>query len=434
MNIVFGARTPPAQPERQAGDTAAGDAAPYPAATPDSFHGHPSTPGFWQQSIMRPATPLLLAFLLVAAACIPACVNTSGKNENKAASEKTAATQQNTPAPEAAPADTAEAEVKPDPETAPPAAAPPADLVIETPPPPADRPGSPEEQTKKTLEPKPVQAAALPQPNSEPIEPAPAPENVFPAKAPQAPSRPAEAEKAPEATPPAKETAKEPAQASQKESKAAAPAAKDKSAAVAVVGDSLAVGIGMTMSHRLDKTGVGCHPLGKVSTGLINKRFFDWEKRLNELVAKEKLSAVVVMMGGNDANNSIAGKQPGTPAWSDAYREKAESFLRIASGAGVKVVWVGLPAMRDAAYNARVTAVNAAAKDACAKVGSCAYMEASDIFTDASGKYVQAKDIGGKKVSLRAKDGVHMTMTGYDLLCGQVLDKLSATGALPAGK
>ncbi|WP_245611364.1 SGNH/GDSL hydrolase family protein [Solidesulfovibrio alcoholivorans] len=412
MNIVFGTRTPPAQPERQAGDTAAGDAAPFPAATPDSIHGHPSTPGFWQQSIMRPATPLLLAFLLVAAAFVPACVNTSGKNENKTASEKTATTQQGAPAPEVAPAGAAEAEVKPVPEAAPPAAAPPADLVIETPPPPppADRPASPEEQTKKTLEPKPVQAAALPQPKSEPIEPAPAPENVFPAKEPPAPARPATAEKAPEA----------------------APAAKDKS--VAVVGDSLAVGIGMTMSHRLDKAGVGCHPLGKVSTGLINKRFFDWEKRLSELVAKEKLSAVVVMMGGNDANNAIAGKQPGTPAWSDAYREKAEGFLRIASGAGVKVVWVGLPAMRDAAYNARVAAVNAAAKDACAKVGGCAYMEASDIFTDASGKYVQAKDIGGKKVSLRAKDGVHMTMTGYDLLCGQVLDKLSATGALPAGK
>jgi hypothetical protein len=431
MNIVFGTRTPPAQAERQAGDASAGDAAPYPAATPAPFHGHSSAPGFWQQSIMRPATPLLLAFLLVAAALIPACINTSGKNGKKATNEHTAATQRHVPAQhEATPAATAEAEVKPVPEAAPPAAAPPADLVLETPPPPVGRPASPEEQTKKTLEPKPVQAAALPQPKSEPVEPAPAPENVSPAKAQPAPSPAAAAEKTPDTGPPAKENAAAP----QKEPGKGAAAAKDKSAAVAVVGDSLAVGIGMTLSHRLDKTGVGCHPLGKVSTGLINKRFFDWEKRLGELLAKEKLSAVVVMMGGNDANNAIAGKQPGTPAWSDAYREKAEGFLRIASGAGVKVVWVGLPAMRDAAYNARVTAVNAAAKDACARVGGCAYMEASDIFTDASGKYVQAKDIGGKKVSLRAKDGVHMTMTGYDLLCGQVLDKLSATGALPAGK
>jgi uncharacterized protein len=140
---------------------------------------------------------------------------------------------------------------------------------------------------------------------------------------------------------------------------------------------------------------------------------------------------VVVMMGGNDANNPIAGKEAGTPEWGEAYRQKAESFLKIASGAGVKVLWVGLPAMRDTAYAARVKAVNVAAKEACAKVGGCAYMEASDLFTDASGNYVQAKDIGGKTVSLRAKDGVHMTMTGYDLLCRQVLDKLATSGALP---
>jgi len=41
------------------------------------------------------------------------------------------------------------------------------------------------------------------------------------------------------------------------------------------------------------------------------------------------------------------------------------------------------------------------------------------------------KDIGGRLVSLRAKDGVHMTMTGYDLLTRQVLQRLAALGALP---
>lgn len=202
-----------------------------------------------------------------------------------------------------------------------------------------------------------------------------------------------------------------------------------------MVGDSLAVGIGMTMAERMDQYGgVGCHPLAKVSTGLISKKFFDWEKRLAELVAREKLAAVVVMLGGNDATNSIAGKAAGTPEWDAAYRQKAERFLRIAEAAHVRVLWVGLPAMRDPAYNRQVMAVNAAAQAACAAVPGCAYMEASDLFTDGSGNYVQAKDIGGKTVTLRGKDGVHMTMTGYDLLCRQVLDKLSATGSLPPAK
>ena len=90
------------------------------------------------------------------------------------------------------------------------------------------------------------------------------------------------------------------------------------------------------------------------------------------------------------------------------------------------------PAMRDQAYGARVRAVNEAAREACAKVPGCTYMEASDTFVDAAGKYVQAKDINGKKVSLRAKDGVHMTMNGYDLLCRQVIDRLAKAGELPA--
>jgi len=118
-----------------------------------------------------------------------------------------------------------------------------------------------------------------------------------------------------------------------------------------VVGDSLAVGIGVTMEKRIRHyAGASCASLGKVSTGLISKRFFDWEKRLAELVASGKPDAVVVMMGGNDANNAIAGKTAGSPAWEAAYREKAEHFLRIASAAGVKVLWVGLPVMRDPAY------------------------------------------------------------------------------------
>ncbi len=371
---------------------------------------------------MRAFLFFVFTLSLTVAALATGCVNTSNKGEDKRAAEKA-------PAQPTAPAGDAEAEVKPIPEPAPPAAAPPADLALDTPLPAAPaRPASPEEQTKKTLEPVPVQAAALPQPKSEPAEPAPAPENASPAKPESKQARPAEekTEAAPQA-----ESRQDAAKKGKKEAKEAAP--REKAAAVAVVGDSLAVGVGMTMSQRLEKSGLGCQPLGKVSTGLINKKFFDWERKLTELLAKEKLSAVVVVMGGNDANNAIGGRQPGTPQWSEAYREKAESFLRIAAGAGVKVVWVGLPAMREPAYNARVVAVNAAAKDACAKVGGCAYMEASAIFTDASGNYVQAKDIGGRKVPLRAKDGVHMTMTGYDLLCGQVLDKLGSAGALPSG-
>ena len=362
---------------------------------------------------MRSLAILGLAALLAALAgpgCVKDSAKTSTANSTDAAMMTVAAHEA------AAPAAAAEAEVKPAPEAAPPAAVAPA--VAPVPAAPQARTPAPsalpEAQTKNTLEPKPARTAALAAPKSEPA-PAPLPEPVSPPV-----PGPAEA-----ASPAAKAS---PAQAAaRKPGETPSPARS-----IAVVGDSLAVGIGLTMEKNIKKIdGMVCHPLGKVSTGLISKKGLDWEKKLTELVAREKPTAVVVVMGGNDANNSIAGKAAGTPEWNEAYRQKAESFLSIAANGGVKVLWVGLPAMRDAAYSKRVQAVNAAAREACSKVAGCAYMDASDIFVDASGNYVQAKDIGGKTVSLRAKDGVHMTMTGYDLLCRQVLDKLAGAGTLP---
>ncbi len=352
---------------------------------------------------------------------------------------------------------TAESEVKPAPPAAPPAAvAPPVaatSLAAAH-----GRPASPAEQTKEALEPKPPQTAVLTPakipaaPPAKPATPASAPaiapENARQpepagqdtrqaAEAPQPqPTETAALAPAKPVSPTPEPQAKEPSATTAKEAKdtGAKPTTTGKASgpAVAVVGDSLAVGVGMTMEQHLKpQEGLGCLALGKVSTGLISKRKLDWEKRMADLVAAQKPAVVVVVMGGNDANNGIGGKMAGTPEWGAAYRQKVEHFVRIATSSGVKVLWVGLPAMRDAAYAVRVRAVNAAAKEACAAVSGCTYMEAGDTFVDASGNYVQAKDIGGKQVTLRGKDGVHMTMAGYDLLCRQVLDKLDKNGDLP---
>jgi len=342
---------------------------------------------------------------------------------------------------------TPEAEVKPAPADVLPAAVAPAVAAPEKLAPTTTTvatPVAPEQATKQALEPKLARTAALTPPRSEPVAPLPEttvpesaqakPESAIASPEMQAPKAAAATTAKPEAASAAAQAQTGQAAKTKGKPESAAPlleaqaskTAKDKTGvrSVAVVGDSLAVGVGMTMEQRLQKIeGVGCVPMGKVSTGLISKKY-DWDKALADLLAKKPITTVVVVLGGNDANNSIGGKAAGTPEWSEAYSAKAERFLRIAESAHVKVMWVGLPAMKDAAYSKRVEAVNAAAKTACSKVSGCAYMEASDIFADGSGNYVQAKDFGGKTVSLRAKDGVHMTMTGYDLLCRRVLDKL----------
>ncbi len=186
---------------------------------------------------------------------------------------------------------------------------------------------------------------------------------------------------------------------------------------VLVVGDSFAVGIGMTLAESLKPAkDVRLDQKGKTSSGLDNTRFHDWGKALEGLLQTARPDALVVMVGGNDAHNG-----PGTEVWAESYRHKASDFLGIAAKKRVPVYWVGLPPMRDAGLNARVKTANAAMRAACESGGGCRFIDAWDLFTDEKGDFAAEKTIGGKVVKLRAKDGVHFTMAGYRLLSDRIL-------------
>lgn len=193
--------------------------------------------------------------------------------------------------------------------------------------------------------------------------------------------------------------------------------AKAPTKTVLVVGDSFAVGIGMTLAETLKPAkDVRLDQKGKTSSGLDNAKFHDWGKTLEGLLQGTRPAALVVMVGGNDANNG-----PGTEVWAESYRHKAADFLGIAAKKGVQAYWVALPPMRDEGLNARVKTANAAMRAACESGGNCRFIDAWDLFTDEKGRFADEKTIDGKVVRLRAKDGVHFTMAGYRLLSDRIL-------------
>jgi lysophospholipase L1-like esterase len=186
---------------------------------------------------------------------------------------------------------------------------------------------------------------------------------------------------------------------------------------VLVVGDSFAVGIGMTMAESLSQAKeVRLDQKGKTSSGLDNAKFHNWGKTLEGLLATARPDALVVMIGGNDAQNG-----PGTEVWAENYRRKASDFLGIAVKKNVPVYWVALPPMRDEGLNARVKTANTAMRAACESGPGCRFIDSWDLFSDDKGNYADEKNIGGKTVKLRGKDGVHFTMTGYRLLSDRIL-------------
>lgn len=192
-----------------------------------------------------------------------------------------------------------------------------------------------------------------------------------------------------------------------------------------IVGDSFAVGLAMTITQSLGpRKDVVVSGRGKVSSGLNSPRFYDWEKNLSAFLASEKPEFLVVMLGGNDAKNGN-----GTPQWSLDYQEKAKRLLNIAAGYDIPVYWVGLPPMREKSYSQRAWIANEAMKAACASDKNCRFITSWDLFSDGKGDFCAKKPVGGKAKSLRGKDGVHFTMTGYRLLTDRI-----AAGLVPPSR
>lgn len=192
------------------------------------------------------------------------------------------------------------------------------------------------------------------------------------------------------------------------------------SLSVLVVGDSLAVGVGMTMDSAFQGRGrVVMKKMGKVSTGLDSPRFYDWNSVLRDVLDREAFDVVVIMLGANDAHNS-----PGTSAWGRQYEAKFTELLRIPAEKRVKTLVVGLPPMRKEDFCQRVRIANEAIRNAARFFPeTCAYIDSFSPFSDPEGKFTDRVLWKGEWKTVRAGDGVHFTGTGYLMLSRMVADE-----------
>lgn len=189
---------------------------------------------------------------------------------------------------------------------------------------------------------------------------------------------------------------------------------------VLVVGDSFAVGVGMSLAQMLKQKNITLHQKGKTSSGLNSPKFYNWEAKLKEFISAKKPDVLVAMISGNDAHNGS-----GSDSWASAYEGKVNNFLNIATANGVQVFMVGLPPMGKEGYSKRAKKANAVIERVCDNTDGCAYVDAWTLFSDDKGNYTRKKKLNGKTATLRAGDGVHFTMNGYKLLGRQILRQIS---------
>ena len=179
---------------------------------------------------------------------------------------------------------------------------------------------------------------------------------------------------------------------------------------VLVVGDSLAVGVGMTLDAALLGHGnVVVRKMGKISSGLDSPGFYDWNGALSDALNRERFDLVVILMGANDAHNA-----PGTADWGGFYESRFSEFLRIVAVKRVRALVVGLPPMKAEDFCRRVLVANHAIRNASQLFPeTCVYVDSFSRFSDGRGNFVERIDVDGELKKVRAGDGVHFTGTGY---------------------
>ena len=194
-------------------------------------------------------------------------------------------------------------------------------------------------------------------------------------------------------------------------------------------GDSMMQGVAPLVSRELSKR----YPdwfmldLSRQSTGLTVRRYFDWPTRIIEEMDAQQLSLVVIFLGPNDPWDLVVDGRRHvfpSPEWAQQYALRVDEILSAARARGVKVIWLGLPAMREGRVQQGAVVQNQIFYHR-AKAWGTDYL-ATEPFIGALSEPFQKfmPDDAGQPVNLRAGDGIHFTPAGLHRIKQALLQHL----------
>lgn len=202
---------------------------------------------------------------------------------------------------------------------------------------------------------------------------------------------------------------------------------------VHVFGDSLGDGMWAGLYRLLPKAeGYRVTKHSKVSTGLVRKDYFDWSKKVREVVARHQVDVAVVMIGTNDRQPIVEGGRHAlrSPEWERIYTARIDDMIEVLKAEGADIYWVELPAMRSARFGGDMQYFNSLYRDR-ARAHGIAFVPTWQRTLDDTGVYsAYGTDDTGRTRLMRTNDGIHFTMRGYIQLASFVTEAME-DGAVP---
>ncbi len=202
---------------------------------------------------------------------------------------------------------------------------------------------------------------------------------------------------------------------------------------VLIVGDSIGLDLGGPLQSDLAGTGVVNAALdARESTGLTRPDYFDWPAELESDIKKVNPQVVVMMIGGNDAQDFVGPPDVpyGSPQWNTLYAQRVARFMRVANGSGSTVIWVGMPPMQNPTLNAQMQDVNTVVQQQAASAKPPVVFLSTDktLGTPQGGYTAFVTNAAGQVVNVRPPDGTHLTTGGGSVVADQVINQLRAMG------
>jgi hypothetical protein len=192
-------------------------------------------------------------------------------------------------------------------------------------------------------------------------------------------------------------------------------------------GDSLSAGPEW-MFREKTSTDKATHATSEyqVGTGLIRNDYFDWKRHLEGVVRAREPEVVVFMTGANDSQDFIVGGTYypyTTERWHRLYEKRVSAIMDVLTANGRKVVWVGMPPMRDKTLNSGMAEVNGVfATEAEKRPGSVEYVDTWQLFSAPGGGYTDTlPDEDGNQEQVRLEDGIHLNVPGSERLAVAIM-------------
>lgn len=194
---------------------------------------------------------------------------------------------------------------------------------------------------------------------------------------------------------------------------------------VVVLGDTIADQLSQGLADEFvsERPEVAIVKKTKINSGFVRADVYNWTEQVPALFAKEKATAIVVMLGVNDRQplrDADGVHEFRSARWQEIYGKRVEDFLNKLKEKNVPIFVMGLPPVRSPKMSLDMVYINEILSERTRKVGAF-YIDSWDGFVAENGDFMATGPaLDGQTRRLRAPDGVHFTKAGQRKLAHYV--------------